>query len=70
MSLYKHQFEILLAKNFKVILRKRMIWFMNLVLPILVSTLLLVARRYITEDYVPGVYNYRSLETNNFFNIT
>lgn len=70
MSLFKNQLEILLAKNFKVIFRKRMIWFMNIILPIFLSSLLLVARRYIQEEHVEGVYNYRTLETNNFYNIT
>lgn len=70
MSLFKNQFEILLAKNFKVIARKRMIWFMNIILPIFISSLLLVARNYIKEEHIKGISDYSILETNNFFNIT
>lgn len=70
MSVFFNQFEILLIKNFKVIYRKRMIWFMNIILPILISCLLLVARCYISEKFVPRVNNYPTLKTNNRFQIT
>lgn len=70
MSLFLNQFEILLAKNFKVIIRKRMIWCMNIVLPIMISSLLLVARNYIHEEMVPSVNNYPALSTNNIYYMT
>lgn len=70
MSLFMNQFEILLAKNFKVIVRKRMIWCMNIVLPILISSLLLVARSYIKEETLQEVQEYPTLPTNNFNRIT
>lgn len=70
MTLFMNQFEILLAKNFKVIVRKRMIWCMNIILPILISSLLLVARGYIKEETISSVTNYPTLKTNNFWFIT
>lgn len=70
MTLFKNQFEILLAKNFKVIFRKRMIWAMNIFLPIIVSSMLLVARGYIKEETVSAVTDYPALPTNNIYSIT
>lgn len=70
MSLFVNQFEILLEKNFKMVFRKRMIWFMNIILPIAISCLLLVARGYIKEEVVKAVADYPTLQTNNFAAIT
>lgn len=69
MGIYKNQFEILLIKNFKVIARKRMIWLLNIILPIVIASLLLVARRYIKEEYIKEVPEYDLLQTNNFFHL-
>lgn len=69
MGIYRNQFEILLIKNFKVIVRKRMIWLLNLILPIIISSLLLVARRYIKEEFVRDVPEYDELQPNNFWQL-